>query len=158
MNKLKCFALSCSVITLFGVLCVTIADNPPSVTVCEKYLNYSDSQFKALVAVSSNNAKIIAAQLSNCLQSNICSNISNANDCAATLASRTFLSNFYANYTSKGGYDAPMPPPSTSGYNYPPPPPASSYSGGGANNTANAVSSNAPAPNNKSTSTSVHWY
>jgi len=156
MNKLKCLVLSSSTITLFGVLCVTIADNPPPVTACEKYLNYSDSQFKTLVAISSNNAKIVAAELGNCLRFNACSDISNVNDCATTLASRTFFKNFYANYTSKGGYDAPMPPPS-SGYNYPSPPP-SSYSGGSANNTANTVSSNAPAPNNKSTSSSVHWY
>lgn len=152
MNKLKCFVLSSSAVAVFGIVSVTIADTPPSTASCEKFLEYSDSQFNTLVSENSNTAQIIATELGECLQFNSCSDISNVNNCSATLASRTFLSNFYANYTNKGGYGAPTPPSGGSNYSSPP------SSGGGASNTANAVSSHAPAPSNKATSSSVHWY
>lgn len=157
MNKLKFFIISSSAATLLTILPVALADNPPSIAVCEKYLYSSDSQFNALVSASSGNAQAAAAALGSCLHFNICSSVTNVNHCAATLATRTYLSNFYANYNDHMGYPAPTSP--FIELNNPSPPHAASGSAKNNTNAANTVSNNTPATNtNKSTSTTVHWY
>lgn len=157
MKKLKCFVVSSSAIALLGIASITIADNPPPIVACEKYLSYSDSQFESWLKSNNKDAKIVSAELGECLQTNSCNSISRVDNCSATLASRTFLSTFYANYTTD---NSSLAPPSSGPGNHvanAAPPPSSS--GGTNNHTANAVggsdkSSAAP----KSTSSSVHWF
>lgn len=157
MKKLKCFVVSSSAIALLGIVSVTIADNPPPITACEKYLSYSDSQFDSWLKSNTKDAKIVSAELGECLQANSCNAISSIDNCSATLASRTFLSTFYANYTADNNSLAPAPSGEGNHATNAAPPPSSS--GNTNNNTANAVGGSGKSPAApKSTSSSVHWF
>lgn len=98
MKKITCTISSA--IALLGVTSITIADNPPPIAACKNYLRYSDSQFDSWLSSNRKQAKTVSTQLASCLHANSCSIIGDIDNCAATLASRTFLSTFYANYSS----------------------------------------------------------
>jgi len=155
MKKVTRFVVSAAVI-LLGVTSVTFAENTPPVAACRSYLGYPDLAFDSLLSSSRTLAKTVAAQLNTCLKANVCSTMSTIDHCAAKLASRTFISNFYANYSSTpnlfsgtgGGLGKSR---ST--------PPSLPRPNTATKNTEPAVSSQTPVVNtNKATNSSINWY
>ena len=145
--------LSIAAVALMGVTSIGLAGDP-SPSDCDKYLQYSDDQFNAQLSNQSTSAAI-AETLGACQVANMCSDIADVDNCAATLATREFVSNYYANYTptadhaSRGrrsGAGAPTPAPQK-------------------RSAILAPSISAPANNDnqaeapkKSTSNNIHWF
>lgn len=70
---------------------------------CANYLSYSDSQFDSLLTSSKNTANNISFILNSCVLENACSDLNIGDQCPSLLATRTFLSNYFANKDTNNG-------------------------------------------------------
>ena len=97
MKKRKHFIVDFALLAVLGASSIAMADSSPPISDCVKYLSLSDTQFGALLSTTST-AQAVSSVLNGCLQYNTCSNMGSISNCATTLANRTFLSNYYAEF------------------------------------------------------------
>lgn len=100
MNKLKWLTLM-TALMVTSITTVSFANDNPPISKCTRYLNYSDSQFNALLSGNQGVAKSVANALSACQIANVCSHVTGIDHCAVTLANRSFTSEYYANFNGQ---------------------------------------------------------